>query len=100
MLSIGIVGVLCNILCLAVLQKQQVGGTADAIIFGSLLRTSKYTVVKCFRIEKVSRYQTAHGWRVKKSIEYIIKVNFAQNTDKMSVWEPLSLKYRNSVPRV
>lgn len=41
MLSIGIVGVLCNILCLAVLQKQQVGGgTVEAILFGSLLRTT------------------------------------------------------------
>ena len=38
MLSTGIVGVLCNILCLAVLQKQQVGGKVEALIIGYLFR--------------------------------------------------------------
>ena len=29
-----------------------------------------------------------------KNIKYIIEGNFTQNTDKMSVWGPLSPKYR------
>ena len=29
-----------------------------------------------------------------KNNEYIIEVDFTQNTDKMSVWGPLSPKYR------